>query len=202
MSMSELVGELERGRWLTSPRVKQALLKIDRADFVPEAARPLAYVNEALSIGHQQTISQPAVVALMLELLNPKPGQKIMDVGAGSGWQTALLAELVGRRGKVYAVEVVPELYEQAKRNLAKYNFSNIELMCKNARGGLPKLAPFDGIIAGASGVAIPAAWKQQLKIGGRIVMPVETDLVVMRKISKRKFAEQAYPGFIFVPLI
>jgi len=193
---------LEKSGWLTSPRVKRALLKIDRADFVPEAARPLAYANEALSIGHQQTISQPAVVALMLQLLDPRPGQKIMDVGAGSGWQTALLAELVGRRGKVYALEVVPELYEQAKHNLAKYSFSNIELICKNARGGLPKSAPFDGIIAGASGVAVPTAWKQQLKIGGRIVTPVDTDLVVMHKIGRRKFTEQVYPGFIFVPLV
>lgn len=193
---------LEESGWLTNQRVKRALLKIDRADFVPEAARSLAYVNEALSIGHQQTISQPAVVALMLQLLDPRPGQKIMDVGAGSGWQTALLAELVGRRGKVYAVEVVPKLYEQAKSNLAKYNFLNIELICKNARDGLPKLAPFDGIIAGASGVAVPAAWKQQLKIGGRIVTPVETDLVVMRKIGRQKFTKQIYPGFVFVPLI
>lgn len=193
---------LEKGGWLTSPRVKRALLKIDRADFVPEDYKESAYSDEPIPIGYQQTISQPAVVALMLQLLDPRPGQKIMDVGAGSGWQAALLSHLVGEKGKVIGMEVIPSLCELAKQNLAKYPITNVEVLCQNAREGLPSAAPFDGIIAGASGEEVPSAWKEQLKVGGRIVTPVGTDVVVLHKVTPEKFTEQIYPGFIFVPLV
>ncbi|OGB74754.1 protein-L-isoaspartate O-methyltransferase [candidate division Kazan bacterium RIFCSPHIGHO2_01_FULL_49_10] len=200
--MKDLVKELTQSGWLTNPRVRRAFLKIDRADFVPASAKSLAHINEALSIGRGQTISQPAVVAFMLGLLDPRPGQVVLDVGAGSGWQTALLAKLVGIRGKVYAIEVIPQLCQLAQENLSHYDFSNIEFICRNARRGLSKQAPFDGIIAGASAKGIPESWKRQLGVGGRLVMPVGTDVVQLRKISKDKFVKRTYSGFIFVPLV
>lgn len=200
--MEGLVHKLMLGGVLETKRIIDAFLKIDRADFVPEDLKDQAYGDYPLPIGLGQTISQPTVVAFMLELLASKKGDKIMDVGAGSGWQTALLAEVVGKKGKVYAIEVIPELCQQAQKNLAKYNFENIEFLCQNARRGLPRGAPFDGIIAGASGEDIPPAWKKQLKVGGRIVAPVGTSVFLYLKKSSKKFERKEYHGFFFVPLV
>lgn len=200
--MEELVEHLERHKLLKDKVIKKAFLAVDRADFVPEKLKSDAYIDHALSIGEGQTISQPRVVAFMLELLQPKKGDKIMDVGTGSGWQTGLLAEIVGDKGKVNAVEVIPQLLQRAQDNLDKYDFNNIEFFGQNARGGLPQSAPFDGIIAGASGEKIPQAWKDQLKVGGRIVAPVGDSVVLVVRESKDKFEEREYPGFRFVPLI
>lgn len=200
--MEELVQHLKLGGLLRDKSLEQAFLKVDRADFVPERLRHLAYSDQALPIGEGQTISQPTVVAFMLELLQAKSGDKILDVGAGSGWQTALLGQLVGSRGRVYAVEVVPQLCQQAASNLAKYRFKNIQLLCQNARSGLPKQAPFDGIIAGASGEKVPPVWKKQLKVGGRIVAPVGTSVICYTKQVGGRFTTDGYPGFLFVPLI
>jgi len=200
--MEDLVRHLELRGLLKNKSVRDAFLAVDRADFVPERAKKMAYVDHPLSIGEGQTISQPLVVAFMLEALQPKEGDKIMDVGVGSGWQTGLLAKIVGDKGKIDAIEVIPQLLQQAQNNLSKYNFKNIKFFNQNARGGLPQLAPFDGIIAGASGEKIPQAWKDQLKIGGRIVAPVGNSVIFVMKKSKDKFEERECPGFIFVPLV
>ena len=187
---------------LRDKAIEQAFLKIDRADFVPKQIRRLAYLDQALPIGEKQTISQPTVVAFMLGLLHPKPGDKILDVGAGSGWQTALLAQIVGPKGMVYAVEVIPMLYERAQKNVAGYKFKNVRFFRQNARAGLSKFAPFAGIIAGAAGNDIPLIWKDQIKIGGRIVMPIGTSVVCCTKTGRDKFITKEYPGFLFVPLV
>ena len=200
--MEKLVRQLKLNGVLQDKDIARAFLEVDRADFIPEQLQGSAYSDQALPIGEGQTISQPTVVAFMLGLLALKPGDKIMDIGAGSGWQTALLAKIVGEKGRVYAMEIIPELCEQAQKNLAKYNFENIEFFCQNARQGLPELAPFDGIITGASGEEIPKAWKEQLKIGGRIVAPVGDSIFRYIKKSNKKFAVEEYPGFVFVPLV
>ena len=200
--MEELVEHLECYGLLHDKSIRDAFLAVDPADFVPERAKKMAYVDHALSIGEGQTISQPRVVAFMLELLQLKKGDKIMDVGAGSGWQTGLLAKIVGDKGEVNAVEVIPQLLQQAQNNLDKYDFENIKFFGQNERYGLPQLAPFNGIIAGASGEKIPQAWKDQLKIGGRIVAPVGNSVILITRESKDKFEEREYPGFIFVPLV
>lgn len=200
--MKELVKQLEESRVLISKNIKDAFLKVDRVDFVPEDMKDQAYIDQALPIGEGQTISQPMVVAFMLELLQPKKGDKIMDVGAGSGWQTALLAEIVGDKGQIDAIEVIPQLLRQAKKNLRKYGFKNIKFFRQNARGSLPEKAPFDGIIAGASGEEIPSTWKEQLKINGRIVAPIGTSVFLYTKKTANRFVIQEYSGFIFVPLI
>lgn len=198
----ELVRQLEESEVLVSENIKDAFLKVDRADFVPENMKGYAYIDQPLPIGEEQTISQPTVVAFMLELLQPQEGDKIMDVGVGSGWQTALLAEIVGDKGQIDAVEVIPQLLQWAKKNLKKYNFENIAFFRQNAKGGLPKKAPFDGIIAGAAGKEVPPAWKEQLKVGGRIVVPIGTSVFLYTKKATDKFAIQEYSGFAFVPLV
>ncbi len=119
--MKTLVSELvERGR-LKTPEIIKAFEKIDRANFMGYKT-DLSYVDNAFPIGHGQTISQPTTVAIMFELLQPKPGDKVLDIGSGSGWTTALLSEIVGPKGKVYSIEIIKELYKFGKKNVEKYS--------------------------------------------------------------------------------
>ena len=190
---------------LRTPAIIAAFETIDRADFVPAALRGQAYVNEPLPIGFGQTISQPWTVAFMLEKLQLAVGQKILDLGSGSGWQTALLARIVGNHGKVIGLELITELYRQGIKNIARYNFISrriVELHCLNGAKGFPTAPPFDRIISAASAPAIPPAWLEQLKVGGRLVAPVDSTIVVMEKLAPDKFKTQTYPGFAFVPFI
>ncbi len=194
-----------------------AFKKIDRADFVPKELKENAYVNEPLPIGEGQTISQPYTVAFMLELLQPDEGDKIFEIGFGSGWQTALLAEIVGSKGKIFAVERIPELFRFGRNNIAKYNFIKkgiVKTIGGDATSGLKRHAPFDRIIAAASGKEMPKEWLKELKIGGRLVSPIKNSIWLYikksspAKISKgnlggqAEFEKQEFPGFIFVPLI
>lgn len=208
-----LIDELIKGGWLKTPRIIEAFRKIKREDFLPEDIKDFSELNEALSIGFGQTISQPLVVAFMMELLQPQAGEKILDIGSGSGWTTALLAEIVGKKGKVIAIEIVPELIEFGKQNVAKYNFLEkglptgrqgiIEFICADGSKGYQKEAPFDKILASASvQEKIPQAWKEQLKIGGRIVTPIQDSIWLFEKRSSDDFKEREYPGFVFVPLV
>jgi len=197
--------ELVDGGILKTPAIIDAFNKIDRKDFVPDELKDKAYLNAPLPIGHGQTISQPLTVAFMLELLQPEKGNKILEIGFGSGWQTALLAEIIGDSGKVYAVEFVPELAEFGRKNIAKYGFIKrgiVEPHSFNAVKGFPEKAPFDRIISAATGDEIPLAWKEQLKIGGRLVAPVKGSIVSLTKKSKTEFKAEEYPGFAFVPLV
>ena len=200
-----LVGELIESGYLKTQTLIQAFRSVDRSYFVPAKFKEEAYVNEPLPIGYGQTISQPLVVAFMLEQLSPKPGEKILDIGSGSGWQTALLAYIVGETGKVVAIERISELVKIAKENISKFNFIKkgiVELIEGNALNGYSKEAPYDKIIAAASGGELPEAWKEQLKVGGVIVAPVKHNIVVVKKLTDEKFEETSYPGFSFVPLI
>lgn len=205
INRDSLINNLISSGYLKTPHIIDAFRKIDRADFVPENLKDEAYVNAPLPIGEGQTISQPLTVAFMLELLEPKPGEKILDVGFGSGWTTALLAEIVGSEGNVYAIERVPELCEFGKQNVTKYNFFEkgiVEMKCADGTKGWGEKAPFDKILAGASAKEMPKAWKEQLKVGGRIVAPVEYSVWLVIKNGEGEFEEIEYPGFVFVPLI
>jgi len=201
-----LVNTLIRDGCLKTPRIIEAFKKIKRADFLPKEIKNLDEVNEALPIGLGQTISQPMVVAFMLEKLEPKPGEKILDIGSGSGWTTALLAEIVGKEGEVIGIEVIPKLKEFGEKNTAKYNFidkGTARFICADGSKGYEKEAPFDNILCSASAQdKIPSAWKKQLKIGGRIVCPVGYSIWLLIKKSDVEFEEIEYPGFIFVPLV
>lgn len=200
-----MIKDLISAGYLKTPRLVEAFQRIDRKDFLLEEYEDEAYVNAPLPIGYGQTISQPLTVAFMLELLQPEQGNKILDVGSGSGWQTALLADIVGDGGKVFAAEIIPELVEFGRKNVSKYNFIKKEIvkfLNLNAVNGLPDEAPFDRIIAAASGEEVPLAWKEQLKTGGRLVVPVKDAIHLLIKKEDGIFEEQSYSGFAFVPFV
>lgn len=201
--MSKLIDQLIAEEHLKTPALIDAFRKIKRADFVLEEDRETAdEYNAPLDIGYGQTISQPLTVAFMLELLQPKKGHKVLDIGSGSGWQTALLCQVVGESGFVHAIETILELKNFGESNAAKYNFKNVEFICGDGSLGLPDKAPFDRIIAAAAGDKIPSAWKKQLKIGGRLVAPVQNSIFLVIKKQEHEFEKREYPGFVFVPLV
>ena len=196
---------IQQGR-LNTPSAISAFKRIKRIDFLPFKERIFADQDFALPIGFHQTISQPSVVAFMLEELEVKEGDKILDVGAGSGWTAALLAELTGRKGKVIAFEIVPELAEFARKNVEKYGFlkeGRVEVVIGSAENGCEKEAPFDRILCSASlADDIPLPWKRQLKTGGKIVASVRSSILVLEKKDEKSFKEKEFPGFSFVPFI
>jgi len=195
---------IEQG-WLKTPEIIEAFRKIKRIDFLPQDMKDLAELNEALPIGYGQTISQPLVVAFMLEQLEPKKGDKILDIGSGSGWTTALLAEIVGSKGKVIAIDIIPELVEFGKNNVLKYNFIEkriVEFFCTDGSKGYQKEAPYDKILVSAAAERVCPAWQEQVKIGGRIVTPLGSSIWLFIKKSESQFEEIEYLGFAFVPLI
>lgn len=204
--MKGLVEKLIHQGVLKTQSIIDAFLANDRKEFVPAEFLADAYVDAPLPIGEGQTISQPLTVAFMMELLDPRPGQKILDIGFGSGWTTAILAAILGPEGKVYGMESVSEVYEFGKTNLQKFSYTNIALFNQSGWDGLLELAPFDRIIAGAAAPEIPPALKTQLAVKGRLVIPVgqvfNCAIKLLKKNSAQDFEEEDYPGFAFVPFV
>lgn len=208
--MEALINHLIQQGYLKNPLIIEAFRKIKREDFVPENLKDEADINAPLPIGWGQTISQPLTVAFMLELLQPEPSDKILDIGSGSGWQTAILAYIVSKGkpatlGGVFAVERIPQLFKFGKSNVNKYSFIEkkiVNFICGDGNKGLKEEAPFDRIIVAAAAEKIPEAWKEQLRIGGRLVTPIQSSIWLLIKKSPTDFVEQEFPGFAFVPLI
>jgi len=203
-SNAELAQHLIASGVLKSRNLKTAFQVIDRSHFVPSALVSQAYEDHPLPIGLGQTISQPTTVAFMLELLRPEPGNRVLEVGAGSGYVVALLAQAVGKRGQVVALERLPELVALAKSNLAPYKFSNLELIHADGSLGWPDIESFDRIIVSAAALALPTELTAQLSLGGRLVAPVgdyPQDVVLVEKAADGLHMCH-YPGFVFVPLI
>jgi protein-L-isoaspartate(D-aspartate) O-methyltransferase len=205
MTKEGLIKSLIEDGYLKSRPVIDAFKAVDRKDFVPLKLKDQAYQNTALPIGNKQTISQPLVVAFMLEILELKSGEKVLEIGTGSGWKTALMAKITGSQAKIFSLERISELHVFAKENLKKYGLvdsETVELVVGDGSKGYEAGAPYDKIIAAASAQEIPKAWEEQLKIGGRIVAPVKESIVVVDKVAKGEFRYKEYFGFSFVPLV
>lgn len=200
-----LIDDLVREGWLKTPLIIEAFRNIKREDFLPDEIKNSAQENEALPIGYNQTISQPLTVAFMLEKLDPKPDQKILDIGSGSGWTTALLSYIVGQNGKVIAIEKIKELKEFGEKNVSKYSFIKkgiAEFICADGSKGYQKEAPYDRILVSATSSKVLPQWKDQLKVKGKIICPIGQSIWEIEKISPDDYKEKEYPGFVFVPLI
>ena len=201
MTNTELVDALIESGTIETPAVEDALRSVDRAVFVPEELKPEAYLDTALPIGEAQTISQPTVVASCLEWLGAEPGDRVLDVGSGSGWTTALLAHIVGERGEVIGVERIPELVAVGKENLARYAPKNAHIEQAERELGKPEAAPFDRILVSAAAEEVPGTLVRQLKDGGRMVIPVRDDICVVTRKGE-EFETDCHEGYAFVPLI
>lgn len=184
-------------------RVLEAMRRVPRHFFVPEALKAQAYKDNALPIAAGQTISQPFIVARMTELLKLTPQSKVLEIGAGSGYQTAILAELAGR---VFAIERVPQLAEQAQGRMYRLGISNVTLRCADGTLGWDAYAPYDAILVAAGGPEIPEPLVQQLKIGGRLVIPIGQDqrsqILVRVTRTEKGFQTEDFGACAFVPLI
>jgi len=179
---AQMVETQIRARGITNPAVLDVMRRVPRHLFVPPAVEAFSYEDRPLPIGMEQTISQPYVVAYMTDALRPEPGHKVLEVGTGSGYQAAVLAELVGH---VFSIEIVEELGTRARETLAREGYDNVTVRIGNGYAGWPEEAPFDRIIVTAAPPEIPKALVEQLAVGGRMVIPVGTFTQAMTIISK-----------------
>ncbi|HEV3305564.1 MAG TPA: protein-L-isoaspartate(D-aspartate) O-methyltransferase [Candidatus Sulfotelmatobacter sp.] len=191
-----------RARGIFDPRVLDAMLRVPRHEFVPESLRAEAYQDHPLPIGDDQTISQPYVVAVMLESLQLKPTDTVLEIGTGSGYVTALLAEL---SAKVFSIERHPALADKARETLAALGYTNVRVLTGDGTRGLPAVAPFDAILVSAAALEVPRALLSQLREGGRMIIPVGSpdtqQLQFIRMINGQPVISQGDP-VRFVPLI
>ncbi len=194
---------LDGMRGLVSERVIRAMSRVPREHFVPQAYLSRAYDDTPLFIGAGQTISAPHMVAIMCDLLDLQEGMKVLEVGGGSGYHAAVMAGLVGPSGHVYSIERLPELANQAQENLAKAGIENVAMIVGDGSIGLALHAPYDRISVAATAPRVPEPLKQQLKPGGKMVLPVGRgyqELVLVTR--KNGFAIEEKMGVAFVPLI
>jgi protein-L-isoaspartate(D-aspartate) O-methyltransferase len=191
-----------REKGIDDPRVLRAVAEVPRHRFVPEPIRRRAYDDSALPIGYGQTISQPSLQALYLQVLEIGPDDRVLEVGAGSGYQTALLAEMAGN---VYAVERIPELTQRAREVLDELGYANVALVTKDGSVGWSKYAPYDAILVAAAAPEVPGALVDQLTSDGRLLIPLGDrsmqELTLVRKAGEGTERE-AVTGCVFVPLI
>ena len=185
-------------------RVMQAMKTVPRHEFVPDNQQLLAYINGPLYIGHGQTISQPYIVALMSDLLDVNKDSVVLEIGTGSGYQAAVLAQLVKQ---VYSLEVIPELLDSAQQKFEKLGYTNIEARVGDGHHGWPEHAPFDGIIVTAAADEIPDALVEQLKPNARLIIPVgpsfgPQDLLLVSKDQQGEITSRDILAVAFVPLV
>ncbi len=205
MDKKTLITHLKRSGYLKSLEVIDAFEKIPRENFLPEELKDMAYEDTPLQIGYYQTISAPHMYAIMLELAEIKNGEKILEVGTGSGYGAALLSKLVGSKTRVFSIEIIPELAASAQRNLIRSKIKNVEVILGNGNLGLAAEAPFDAIVVTAGAPQIPKELIRQLKEGGKIIIPVggaafQELLVGVKKNGKMEYT--AHGDVIFVPLV
>lgn len=200
----EMVRMMARWRGVYDSRVLDAMRATPREEFVPHHLRNAAYDDAPLPIGHGQTISQPLVVALMAQAIAPAPGDRVLDVGTGSGYAAAVLAEIVAQ---VFSIEVQPDLARAAARRLRELGYDNVEVTQGDGSQGWPEHAPYDGVVVAAASGKIPGPLLDQLKVGGRLVIPVGSEhgeQVLMRVIreSDEQYRQESLGPVRFVPLV
>ena len=198
---NQLVATIER-KGITDKKVLEAISKIPRHLFMDSSFVDFAYQDKPFPIGADQTISQPFTVAFQTELLKVKPGDKILEIGTGSGYQAAVLIEL---KAQVYSIERQKELYTRVKKFLPSVGYVPKKLIFGDGYLGLPEEAPFDGIIVTAGAPEVPKALLSQLKVGGRLVIPVGDDVQVMTlfiRTSEKSFEKHEFGDFRFVPML
>ncbi|UEC43059.1 MAG: Protein-L-isoaspartate O-methyltransferase [Methanothrix sp.] len=187
-----------------SERVIEAMERVPREFFVPRSIRHTAYEDRPLPIGEGQTISAPHMVAMMCDVLEIAGGMKVLDVGTGSGYHAAVIADLVGPEGHVYSIERIPELVFFAKKNLEAAGVKNVTVLQGDGSRGLPEYAPYDRINVAATAPKIPEPLKEQLKVGGKLVIPVGScyqELVLVER-TQEGFELEHHGGVVFVPLV
>ncbi len=199
-----LVAEHLMPQGITDSLTLSAMRTVPRHEFVPEDRRAWAYHDAPLPIGHGQTISQPAVVAFMTQAIRPRPGLRVLEVGTGSGYQAAVLAET---GAEVWTIEIFRALAEQAKARLARLGYGKARVRHGDGYAGWPEAAPFDAIVVTAGADAIPPALIEQLAAGGRLVMPVgdplaDQRLVLVEKDSRGRVVSRGLLPVRFVPLL
>lgn len=197
----DLINHLIETNAMHSQNIIDAFLNVDRANFVLDANDYAVYADHPLPIGHEQTISQPTTVAMMLEMLRPNEGQKILDIGSGSGYTTALLAYIVGDKGSVTGLERVPYLVKYGNDNLKKYGWKNVKIIQSENGLGLED-ETFDRILVSAAANEFPLKLTQQLNIGGKLVIPVKNSIFEITKKEDGELQGVEHYGFTFVPLI
>lgn len=198
----KMVKEDIQKRGIDDPRLLDAMLKVERHLFVPEDYRHLAYEDRPLPIGEGQTISQPYIVALMTYHLHIKPDDKVLEIGTGSGYQAAILAELAK---EVYSIEIIEELAQRAQESLKKLGYSNVWVECGDGFYGWKEHAPYDAIIVTCAAPKVPKHLIEQLKEGGRIILPLGDDpfyqtLTLLTK-KEGKIEKKRVTGVVFVPM-
>jgi protein-L-isoaspartate(D-aspartate) O-methyltransferase len=196
VNKDELIASLRKKGF--SESIVKAFEKVKREDFVPEHLIGYAYEDMALPVMDGSTLSQPSTVAFMLDLLDVKEGQKIVEIGSGSGYVLALLAEM-NQSGKIYGVEILKDLAVKSMKYLESRK--NVEVVIRNGSNGLPELAPYDRIIISASCPEVPRHLLSQLNDNGVLVAAVKQSIFQIKK-SSEGITEKEYPGFVFVPLV
>ncbi|MBP2046851.1 protein-L-isoaspartate O-methyltransferase [Methanobacterium aggregans] len=203
-----LVEKLLNQGYIRTDKVKKAMMKVPREEFIPPENRSYAYADQPLPIGRGQTLSAPHMVAIICEKLNLKRGMKVMEIGTGFGYNAAVVAELLGSEGHLFTVERLESLAESARDNLERTGYSsNVTVISGDGTRGYPEEAPYDRIYATASAPEIPEPLKEQLKIGGRLIAPVGSDdyfqeLLCLERISHDEFKTRKLGGVVFVPMI
>lgn len=185
-------------------RVMEAMYQVPRENFVPDQQRHASFRNGALPVGYGQTISQPYIVALMTDLLELEADSVVLEIGTGTGYQAAILSRLAH---KVYSIERIPELAQSARQRLANLGYDNVEVRCGDGYSGWPEKAPFDGIVVTAAAARIPPALLEQLKPGGRMVIPLglplqHQDLMLVIRDRQGEIEVSKILGVAFVPMV
>lgn len=203
----ELVERLVNYGYIESEEVKNAMLKVPREEFLPRESKEYAYIDQPLPIGKGQTISAPHMVAMICEKLAFTNGMNVLEIGAGFGYNAAVVAEIIGSKGHLYTIERIESLARIAEDNLKRTGYGNVKVLHLDGSKGYPDKAPYDRIYLTASAPSIPSPLKSQLKIKGRLLAPIGKanylqELVCLVKLSETEFKEHNLGGVAFVPLI